>query len=98
MLLPSFPIAGIYLVPCLTHAAIVQEISHCAVNHRANGCAGSPVPAMVYQCAQWEACMNRDPTSFERSRLFAATVADVWNAFIEPITLKTFVRPSPFKI
>ncbi|KZV74786.1 hypothetical protein PENSPDRAFT_601111 [Peniophora sp. CONT] len=69
---------------------IVQEISHCAVNWRANGCQGGPVPAMVRQCAAWEACMQRDPNSFERSTLFAATVADVWNAFIEPISLKTF--------
>ncbi|VDC01994.1 unnamed protein product [Peniophora sp. CBMAI 1063] len=69
---------------------IVQEISHCAVNWRANGCEGGPVPAMVRQCAAWEACMQRDPDAFERSTLFAATVADVWNAFVEPISLKTF--------
>jgi hypothetical protein len=52
------------------------------------------VPAMVRQCGVWQTCMHRDPTNLERSKIFAQTLADVVNSFVEPISWKTLVRCS----
>ncbi|KAI0035277.1 Di-sulfide bridge nucleocytoplasmic transport domain-containing protein [Vararia minispora EC-137] len=70
---------------------IVQEIAHCTTSYRANGCGDSPVPAMVRQCGVWETCMQRDPRNLERSKIFAQTLADVVNSFVEPISWKTLI-------
>ncbi|KAI0271585.1 Di-sulfide bridge nucleocytoplasmic transport domain-containing protein [Gloeopeniophorella convolvens] len=68
---------------------IVQEISNCAAQYRANLCGSSPVPAMLRQCGAWETCMNRDPTVVGRAKVGAELIAEVINGFVEPISWKT---------
>ena len=64
----------------------------CATQHRNNLCATNPIPAMVQQCANWESCMNRDPTVVGRAKVGAELIAEVINGFVEPISWKTLVR------
>ncbi|PPQ66767.1 hypothetical protein CVT26_009753 [Gymnopilus dilepis] len=71
---------------------IIQEISLCATQFRNNRCSGeSPIPAMVQQCANWEACMNRDPAVVGRAKVGAELIAEVINGFVEPISWKTLI-------
>lgn len=73
---------------------IVQEISNCAAQYKANLCGSNPVPAMLRQCGAWETCMNRDPTVVGRAKVGAELIAEVINGFVEPISWKTLVsRP-----
>ncbi|KIY45703.1 hypothetical protein FISHEDRAFT_48740 [Fistulina hepatica ATCC 64428] len=66
----------------------IQEIGLCAAQFKAN-CGHLMVPAMASQCGRWETCMNRDPTKIGRTRVAAEMLAEVVNAFVEPITWKT---------
>ena len=75
-------------VTCLD---IVQEISNCAAQYKANLCGSNPVPAMLRQCGAWETCMNRDPTVVGRAKVGAELIAEVINGFVEPISWKTLV-------
>ncbi|KAI0296658.1 Di-sulfide bridge nucleocytoplasmic transport domain-containing protein [Russula brevipes] len=68
---------------------IVQEISNCAAQFKANLCGTNPVPAMLRQCGAWETCMNRDPTVVGRAKVGAELIAEVINGFVEPISWKT---------
>ncbi|KAH7907528.1 Di-sulfide bridge nucleocytoplasmic transport domain-containing protein [Hygrophoropsis aurantiaca] len=68
---------------------IVQEIAMCAAQYKNNLCATNPIPAMAQQCATWETCMNRDPTTVGRARVGAELIAEVVNGFVEPISWKT---------
>lgn len=68
---------------------IVQEISNCAAQFKANLCGSNPVPAMLRQCGAWETCMNRDPTVVGRAKVGAELIAEVINGFVEPISWKT---------
>lgn len=74
-----------------SHTDIVQEIGVCASQYRNNLCETNPVPAMTRQCAVWETCMNRDPTTVGRARIGAELIAEVVNGFVEPISWKTLV-------
>lgn len=68
---------------------IVQEIGVCAAQYRNNFCGTNQIPAMAQQCAAWETCMNRDPTTVGRARIGAELIAEVVNGFVEPISWKT---------
>ncbi|KII86452.1 hypothetical protein PLICRDRAFT_44048 [Plicaturopsis crispa FD-325 SS-3] len=68
---------------------IVQEIAMCSSQYRNNLCASNPIPAMIQQCANWETCMNRDPTIVGRAKVGAELIAEVVNGFVEPISWKT---------
>jgi len=68
---------------------IVQEISNCAAQYKANLCGSNSVPAMLRQCGAWETCMNRDPTVVGRAKVGAELIAEVINGFVEPISWKT---------
>jgi len=70
---------------------IVQEITMCALQHKANLCSTNPIPAMVQQCTKWETCMNRDPTVVGRAKVGAELIAEVVNGFVEPISWKTLI-------
>jgi len=77
-------------------AEIVQEMSQCAKEYVENRCdPNMRVPAMEIRCTAWERCMNRDPTQIGRARVSAETFAEIINSFIEPISYKTMVSPSP---
>ncbi|EAU93327.2 nuclear membrane protein [Coprinopsis cinerea okayama7 len=68
---------------------IVQEIAMCATRYTDNGCATTRAPDLLHKCAEYEACMNRDPTTLGRARISAELIAEVINSFVEPISWKT---------
>ena len=75
---------------------IFAEMAACAHEFQANRCdRQTRVPAMETVCNNWEKCMNRDPMKVGRSRLSAGMFAEIFNSFIEPISLKAIVR-GPF--
>ena len=89
----SFPSCS----PALSHNSfyvtdVIQEINMCATQYRNNLCATNPIPAMVQQCANWDSCMNRDPTVVGRAKVGAELIAEVINGFVEPISWKTLVK------
>jgi len=70
---------------------IIQEISMCQTQFNNNLCGVNPIPAMVQQCANWESCMNRDPSTVGRAKVGAELIAEVVNGFVEPISWKTLI-------
>ncbi|KAF5313265.1 hypothetical protein D9619_003310 [Psilocybe cf. subviscida] len=71
---------------------IIQEIAMCALQFKNNRCDnGDVIPAMIAQCASWETCMNRDPSTVGRARVGAELIAEVVNGFVEPISWKTLI-------
>lgn len=74
---------------------ILAEMAVCARDYSENKCErGSRVPAMEIVCNNWEKCMQRDPYKVGRSRLSAGMFAEIFNSFIEPISLKAIVSLS----
>lgn len=73
---------------------IVQEIAICTLQYKTNLCATNAIPAMAQQCANWETCMNRDPTIVGRAKVGAEMIAEVVNGFVEPISWKALVSIS----
>ena len=78
---------------------IFAEMAACAHEFKENRCErDTRVPAMETVCNNWEKCMQRDPLKVGRSRLTAGMFAEIFNGFIEPISLKAIVRiilPTP---
>lgn len=78
---------------------IFAEIAVCAREFKENRCErDTRVPAMEIVCNNWEKCMQRDPYQVGRSRLSAGMFAEIFNSFIEPISIKAIVRNSPCSI
>lgn len=68
---------------------ILTEMAICAREFKENRCErGTRVPAMENVCNSWEKCMARDPYKVGRSRLSAGMFAEIFNSFIEPISMK----------
>jgi len=65
----------------------------CAHHYKTNLCASNPIPAIIQQCSDWEACMQRDPTVIGRAKVGAELIAEIVNSFVEPISWKTLVNP-----
>lgn len=73
-------------------AAVLAEMALCAKEYVENKCAPETrVRAMESVCNNWEQCMNRDPNSVGRARISARTFAEIFNSFIEPISMKAMV-------
>lgn len=71
---------------------ILAEMAACAHGFNENRCdRASRIPAMEMVCNNWEKCMQRDPLKVGRSRLSAGMFAEIFNGFIEPISLKAIV-------
>lgn len=71
-------------------AEVLAEMAACSKNYIENRCgADSRLPALEQVCSNWELCMNRDPNAVKRARLSAHTFAEIFNSFVEPISLKT---------
>ena len=71
-------------------AEVLSEMSSCSKNYIENRCgADARLPALEQVCSNWEVCMNRDPNAVKRARLSAHTFAEIFNSFVEPISLKT---------
>ena len=69
---------------------IISEMSQCSKQYLENNCeAPKRAPALENLCSNWELCMNRDPQAVKRARLSAQTFAQIFNSFVEPISLKT---------
>lgn len=72
---------------------ILAEMAVCAREFKDNRCErDTRVPAMESVCNSWEKCMSRDPYLVGRSRLSAGMFAEIFNSFIEPISIKAIVR------
>ena len=73
---------------------IFAEMAACAHEFKENKCErDTRVPAMEAVCNNWEKCMQRDPLKVGRSRLTAGMFAEIFNGFIEPISMKAIVSP-----
>ena len=71
-------------------AEVLAEMATCSRNYIENRCAADTrLPALETVCSNWELCMNRDPKAVKRARLSAHTFAEIFNSFVEPISLKT---------
>jgi hypothetical protein len=71
-------------------AEVLSEMAACSKNYIENRCAADTrLPALESVCSNWELCMNRDPSAVKRARLSAHTFAEIFNSFVEPISLKT---------
>lgn len=71
---------------------ILAEITACHRHYIDNRCnAANRLPALEGPCSNWELCMNRDASAVRRARLSAHTFAEIFNSFVEPISLKTMV-------
>ncbi len=71
-------------------AEVLAEMAACSKNYIDNRCgADARLPALETVCSNWELCMNRDPSAVKRARLSAHTFAEIFNSFVEPISLKT---------
>lgn len=76
-------------------AEILAEMSLCSKQYVENQCgAATRLPALETVCSNWEICMNRDPAAVKRARLSAHTFAEIFNSFVEPISLKTMAFTS----
>lgn len=70
------------------------EMAACTREFKDNKCdRPDRVPAMEIVCNNWEKCMQQDPTKVGRARVSAKTFAEILNSFVEPISIKTMVRP-----
>lgn len=73
-------------------ADILAEMAICAKDYRENRCDSERLaPALESVCNSWERCMKRDPKSVGRARVSAHTFAEIFNSFIEPISIKAMV-------
>lgn len=71
---------------------LIVEMTGCKQQFVENGCASpTRVPYLDNICNQWAECMNKDPAVVNRARLSAHTFAEIFNSFVEPISLKTMV-------
>lgn len=73
-------------------ADILAEIKACSTSFIENSCASPKRPPYLDSiCSNWALCMDRDPHAVKRARLSAHTFAEIFNSFVEPISLKTMV-------
>ncbi|TKX19178.1 di-sulfide bridge nucleocytoplasmic transport domain-containing protein [Elsinoe australis] len=71
---------------------LLAEMAICARQYTDNRCAPETrVPAMETVCNNWEKCMNRDTRAVGRARISVHTWAEVFNAFVEPISWKAMI-------
>lgn len=75
---------------------VLAEIAACRQHWTINHCA-SPThaaPILAGQCAEWAACMARDPSFVGRARVAAETLGEVVDSFVAPLSWKTLVFAS----
>ncbi|KAG8631479.1 hypothetical protein KVT40_000619 [Elsinoe batatas] len=74
---------------------LLAEMAICARQYTDNRCAPETrVPAMETVCNNWEKCMNRDTRAMGRAKISVHTWAEVFNAFVEPISWKAMIFSS----
>ena len=79
---------------------LAEQIATCAHRYEINKCfpLSQRVPALARQCADWELCMQKDPSGVGRARVVAETIGEVINSFVEPISWKTLVSNRSVRI
>lgn len=71
---------------------LLAEMRKCASDFAENKCRSpTRTRALDALCDNWEHCMNQDPNSVGRARISAHTFAEIFNSFVEPISIKAFV-------
>ena len=71
-------------------ASIARKASQCAELYIENKCRpGTRSPALEEYCADLEECMDRDPEAVRRMTAHAATLAEIINGLIDPLSFKS---------
>ncbi|KAG8889048.1 hypothetical protein FRB98_005945 [Tulasnella sp. 332] len=69
---------------------LLHEIALCSQLYLTNKChPDTRVPVVEQVCQDWERCMNKDPKVIGRVRVWAETLGEMFNSFVEPIAWKT---------
>jgi hypothetical protein len=75
-------------------ADIMAEIVEATGHYRNNKCGTATYkiyPALQDPCETWERIMARDPMTIARAKIGASTFAEIFNAFVEPISYKAML-------
>lgn len=75
--------------------ASLTRIGKCQKNYDDNGCLpDTMVPALDRLCDEWLHCMQQDSRElhlYQSGRLWAETLAEILNSFVEPISLRSIL-------
>ncbi|KAF9487269.1 hypothetical protein BDN71DRAFT_1514142 [Pleurotus eryngii] len=74
----------------LQFAVIGHKVSICSAMYSTNSCT-APVPAMVAQCMEWQACIEQS-IAISQTQVVAQVVIGILNSLAEPLSTKSFVR------
>lgn len=76
-------------------ASDLLSMEVCRKNYDDNGCMpDTMVPALDGLCAHWAQCMDQDPEDlrpYQSGVLWAQTLAEIVNSFVEPISLRSIL-------
>lgn len=66
------------------------KVRECARQYYLNKCSPAErVPALEKQCAEWEVCMNQDPTKEEMTKVIFRVVSDSIEEFLAGISIRS---------
>ncbi|KAG9050360.1 hypothetical protein FS837_005981 [Tulasnella sp. UAMH 9824] len=69
---------------------LLHEINTCSELYLINKChPETRVPAMATVCQQWERCMNKDPKNVSQLRVYAETVGEMFNGFVDELSFRS---------
>lgn len=71
---------------------IVNEMITCQNHYRENKCATHNLPAMRTLCAEWEACMSKNPDHLKNVKVGAKSIVEIINEIVDTMSYKTLVR------
>ncbi len=72
-------------------AVIGNKVSICSAMYSTNRCT-APVPAMVAQCMEWQACVDQSILAISHTQVVAQVLIGILNSLAEPLSTKSFVR------
>ncbi|KAF4579395.1 hypothetical protein EYR36_001205 [Pleurotus pulmonarius] len=75
----------------LHFAMIGNKVSICSAMYSTNRCT-APVPAMVAQCMEWQACVDQSILAISHTQVVAQVLIGILNSLAEPLSTKSFVR------
>ncbi|KAG8998299.1 hypothetical protein FRB90_012320 [Tulasnella sp. 427] len=71
---------------------LLHEINTCSELYLINKChPETRVPAMATVCQQWERCMNKDPKNVSRLRVYAETIGETFNGFVDELSFRSVI-------
>ncbi|KAJ3569313.1 hypothetical protein NPX13_g6122 [Xylaria arbuscula] len=68
---------------------IVNEMITCQTHYAENKCGQQNLPAMQTLCAEWEACMNKNPNHVKGVQVGAKSVVGIINEIVDTMSYKT---------